>query len=223
MSSKHTFIPYQPPKYQPDEMVSRSESFYQLMDKRRSIREFSEKDFPSEILHNIVLTASTAPSGAHKQPWTFCIISNAELKHKIRLLAEKEEEENYGSRMNDEWIEDLLPFGTDAIKEFIDVAPYLVIVFKKVYDLREDGSKRSNYYVNESVGIAVGFLLSAIHNAGLAALTHTPSPMNFLEKILERPVNERAYLLIPVGYPAEDSLVPDLDRRSLNEIMVKYE
>lgn len=222
MSSEYPFIAYNPPKYSSEEMIQRSRDFYQLMDSRRSIREFSSEDFPREVLDNIVMTASTAPSGAHKQPWTFCVVSNAELKHRIRELAEEEEMENYSGRMSEEWLEDLAPFGTDHIKEFIDIAPYLIIVFKKVYELKDNGAKKSNYYVNESVGIAVGFLLSAIHNAGLAALTHTPSPMNFLEKALKRPQNERAFLLIPVGYPSVESTVPDLTRRSLEKIMVEY-
>lgn len=222
MQSEYPFIPYDPPKYSESEMLERSRDFYNLMDSRRSIREFSSESFSREVLDNIVMTASTAPSGAHKQPWTFCVVSNAELKHSIRELAEEEELENYENRMSEEWLEDLMPFGTDHIKEFLDIAPYLIIVFKQVYDLKGDGTRRSNYYVNESVGIAVGFLLSAIHNAGLAALTHTPSPMNFLEKVLKRPPNERAFLLIPVGYPADDSKVPDLNRRDLEKIMVEY-
>lgn len=204
-----------------DEMLSRSEAFYSLMNKRRSIREFSSKAVNRSILENIIKTAGTAPSGAHKQPWTFCLIESDSIKKKIREAAEKEEFENYHGRMSDEWLKDLEKFGTDHIKEFLTIAPYLIVVFKKAYDL-EDGDKKTNYYVNESVGIAVGMLLAAIHNAGLCALTHTPSPMNFLAELLERPKNERAFLLIPVGYPAENCKIPNLNRKKLNEIMKVY-
>ncbi len=200
----------------------RSEDFYLSMNKRRSVREFSSQAIPKEVIENIVKTASTAPSGAHKQPWTFCIISNPDLKKKIRAAAEKEEYESYQNRMSEQWLEDLKPIGTDWQKPFLETVPYIIVVFKKVYD-QEEGQKKTNYYVNESVGIACGFLISAIHQAGLATLTHTPSPMNFLSEILERPKNERPYLLLPVGYPAEETYVPKLDRKSLNEISVFFE
>lgn len=199
----------------------RSEEFYLSMNKRRSVREFSSKPIPKEIIENIVKTAATAPSGAHKQPWTFCVISNPDLKKKIRKAAEKEEYESYQNRMSDQWIKDLEPIGTDWEKPFLETVPYIVVVFKKIYD-EEEGQKKTNYYVNESVGIACGFLISAIHQAGLATLTHTPSPMNFLSEILERPKNERPFLLLPVGYPAEETYVPKLDRKGLNEIAEFY-
>jgi nitroreductase len=198
------------------------EDFYLSMDKRRSVREFSNQDIPKEVIENIVRTASTAPSGAHKQPWTFCIISNPELKKKIRIAAEAEEKESYDSRMSDQWLKDLEPIGTDWEKPFLERVPYIIVVFKKIYD-EEEGQKKTNYYVNESVGIACGFLISAIHQAGLATLTHTPSPMNFLSEILERPKNERPYLLLPVGFPAEETYVPKLERKGLNEVAKFYD
>jgi nitroreductase len=202
-------------------MLSRSRAFYQYMDKRRSLRMFSDKPVPQEVVENIIMTASTAPSGAHKQPWTFCLISDPALKKKVRAAAEEEEYENYNGRMSEEWLTDLEPFATDWNKPFLETAPYLIVLFKKAYDLI-DGEKQKNYYVNESVGIAAGFLLAAIHQAGLVALTHTPSPMNFLQELLERPKNERAFLLIPVGYPASDAEVPVLERKNKNQVIIHY-
>ena len=221
--TKHPFIPYTRDVYTAEEMIQRSKEFYDWADTRRSVREFEPTPVPKEVMENIILTASTAPSGAHKQPWTFCLISNAELKSKLRALAEEEEKKSYGGRMSDVWLKDLEPLGTDWVKEFIDIAPWIVIVMKRPYELEEDGTKHQNYYVNESVGLASGFLLMAIHNAGLVALTHTPSPMNFIAKALERPENERPFLLIPVGYPAKDAEVPDLTRKSKDEIIEYYE
>lgn len=218
MKSK-AFIPYTGVSYDRAEMIRRSTEHYHYMDKRRSLRQFSDQEVPEEVIKNIILTASSAPSGAHKQPWTFCAISNPELKKQIRLAAEEEEKINYSGRMSEEWLQDLAQFDTNWEKEFLEIAPWLIVVFKKSYDL-EGTTKRKNYYVNESVGIACGFLLSAIHMAGLVSLTHTPSPMNFLEKILERPKNEKAFLLIPVGYPQVGAEVPDLTRKSLNEITI---
>ena len=168
------------------------------------------------------MAGSTAPSGAHKQPWTFCAISNSELKTKIRKAAEKEEYDSYNGRMSERWIKDLKPIGTDWNKPFIEEAPWVIIVFKRVFE-RIDGEKNNNYYVNESVGIACGMIISAIHKAGLVTLTHTPSPMNFLTKILERPENERPYLLLPVGYPKDEVYVPHLKRKELGEVAVFYE
>ena len=188
--------------YNETEVVQHSQSFYENMALRRSVREFSDKSVPFEVIENIIKTAAAAPSGAHKQPWSFCVVADPAIKKQIRIAAEKEEFINYNGRMSDEWLEDLKVFGTDWHKPFLEVAPYLIIVFKKAYDLNDKGEKLKNYYVNESVGIASGFLITAIHNAGLITLTHTPSPMNFLEKILNRPKNERAFLLLPVGYPA---------------------
>ncbi|UTW64658.1 nitroreductase family protein [bacterium SCSIO 12741] len=202
-------------------MQERSQNFYQEMNRRRSVREFSDKPVDPKVLENIILTAGTAPSGAHKQPWTYCLVGDPEIKRKIREAAEKEEYENYHGRMSDEWLKDLEPFGTDQHKPFLEIAPYLIVVFKKVFDL-EGEQKKTNYYVNESVGISVGMLLSAIHMAGLASLTHTPSPMNFLQEVLGRPKNERAFLLIPVGYPKDGTQVPDISRKPIDEICVKY-
>lgn len=204
-----------------DEMLEKSRSLYHAMNKRRSVREYSSKPVSKEVIENIILTASSAPSGAHKQPWFFCAVAEKELKHKIRKAAEEEEFKSYNGRMSEEWLKDLEPFATDHNKPFIDIAPWIIVVFKKPYDLIE-GEKKKNYYTNESVGIAVGFLLAAIHHAGLVALTHTPSPMNFLEKVLNRPENEKAFLLIPVGYPAENVRVPQLERKGLKEVLEIY-
>jgi len=218
MNEKHQFIPYTTTESSSEDLIKNSEKYYQEIDKRRSVRDFSNKDIPREVIENILKTAGSAPSGANKQPWTFCVIRNNELKSEIRRLAEIEEYENYHSRMSDSWKEDLEHLGTDHIKEFLEVAPYLIVVFKKVYDLDEDENKSQNYYVNESVGIAVGFLITAIHQAGLVTLTHTPSPMKFLQKALGRPKNEKAFLLLPVGYPSKNCKVPDLKRKKLDEI-----
>lgn len=203
-------------------MSQRSKEFYAWMDTRRTVRDFSDQPIPLEVIHDFILTASTAPSGAHKQPWTFCVVSDAGLKKEIRYAAEKEEKESYEGRMSSEWMEDLKPLQTDWQKQFIETAPFLIVVFKKAYDILPDGTKRNNYYVNESVGIACGLLLAAIHHAGLVALTHTPSPMNFLSKVLNRPENERPFLLIPVGYAAEQTYVPDLTRKKLEDMCVHY-
>lgn len=215
-------IPYKQVSFDEEEMIKRSESYFQFMDKRRSVRDFSDKAVPVEIINNILKTASTAPSGAHKQPWGFCVISNAELKNKIRELAEEEEKKNYAGRMSERWIQDLLPLGTDDVKEFIEIAPWIIVVMKKSYDFDSAGKKMNNYYVNESVGIASGLLISAIHNAGLVTLTHTPSPMNFISKALNRPENEKPYLLLPVGYALENCAVPDIERKPLEEIAIYY-
>lgn len=211
------FIPYKRPEIAREEMLATSKEFYQEMDQRRSLRMFSDKAVPKEVIENLILTAGTAPSGAHKQPWTFVAISDPEIKKEIRKAAEKEEYTNYNGRMSDEWLDDLRAFGTDWEKPFLEIAPWLIVVFRKIYDL-ENGQKKNNYYVNESVGLASGFLLTAIHHAGLVSLTHTPSPMNFLRQILKRPDNERPFLLIPVGYAPEDAEVPDLKRKELEEI-----
>ncbi len=220
--NNQAFIPYQPVLYSGEETARRSRAFYEYMDRRRSIRFFSDKPVPREVIENIIRTASTAPSGAHKQPWTFCTVSDPAIKSQIRLEAEKEEYESYHGRMSEEWLKDLEPLGTDWHKPFLEIAPWLIVVFKKAYEMA-GGEKQKCYYVNESVGIASGFLLAAIHHAGLVSLTHTPSPMNFLQKILDRPENERPFLLIPVGYPAADAVVPDLRRKQLEQVAVFYE
>jgi iodotyrosine deiodinase len=201
----------------------KSEEFLKFINKRRSIRTFSTKLVSKKTIENIILSASTSPSGAHKQPWTFCAISNSELKKKIRIAAEEEEKKSYDSRMSDRWKQDLEKLGTDMHKDFLEEAPWIIIAFKKVYDLDENDEKHNNYYVNESVGIACGFLIAAIHNAGLVTLTHTPSPMNFLEKILNRPKNERAFIVFPVGLAAPKTYVPNIARKPLEEVSQFYE
>ena len=199
-----------------DDMARASSDFLSLMRFRRSVRQFSDQDIPIEVMKNIVSAAAAAPSGANKEPWYFSIVSNPVVKHEIRIGAENEEKAFYTQKAPASWLEDLNKFGTDWHKEFLVVAPYLIIVFKQIYDL-QNGEKYKNYYVNESVGIACGILLTAIHRAGLVALTHTPSPMGFLEKICKRPPNERAFLLIPVGYPAVNAKVPDLKKKQFSD------
>jgi iodotyrosine deiodinase len=218
----YPFVSYSKGTYTADEMQKRSADFYTWMDTRRTVRDFSDKPVPKEVIEQIILTASTAPSGAHKQPWTFCVVSDPEIKKQIRIEAEKEEYESYHGRMPEEWLNDLRPLQTDWKKEFLDIAPYLIILFKRSYELENDGHKHQNYYVTESCGIACGFLLTAIHHAGLVALTHTPSPMNFLSKVLNRPENEKPFLLIPVGYPAEKCWIPDIKRKFLDQISEWY-
>ncbi len=218
-----TFIQYQPEQIAISEAIYRSSHFLDQMERRRSVREFSDKPVDKEIIRSIIQTASTAPSGANKQPWTFCGISQARLKRDIRAAAEKEEQINYASRMSQEWLNDLKQFGTNWQKPFLETAPWLIVVFSKSYDLDKNGNRTNNYYVKESVGLACGLLITAIHYAGLCALTHTPSPMDFLLKILKRPRNERPFLLIPVGYPADDCSVPDIKRKPLELVSEWYE
>ena len=205
-------------EYSESKMRSRSESFLNEIITRRTVREFSDRIVPIDIINNCIKTAASAPSGANKQPWQFVVVKDLSIKTKIRKAAEKEEKEFYGHRATKEWLEDLNQFGTDWHKPFLEIAPYLIVVFRKIYDLQDDGTQRKNYYVNESAGIAAGFLLAALHHAGLATLTHTPSPMNFLGEILNRPKNEKAFLLIPVGYPAKDAEVPDISKKPFSEI-----
>lgn len=218
----HPFIVYQKETFEPNEMITISNEFYSEMRTRRSCRDFSDRPVPREVIENLLLTAGSAPSGANKQPWTFCIVSDPDIKASIRYSAEAEEMDSYKKRMSEEWLKDLAPIGTDWHKPFLETAPYLVVVFRRSYEIEAGSHKHQNYYVQESCGIACGFLLAAIHHAGLVALTHTPSPMNFLSKILQRPENEKPFLLIPVGYPAPESWVPDLKRKSLNEIAAWY-
>jgi len=199
------------------DMVERSRSFLAGISERRTVRDFDSNSVPIEIISNAIKVASLAPSGANKQPWHFVVVKDPDVKKQIRIAAEKEERAFYEHRAPDSWLEDLNQFGTDWHKPFLEDAPYLIVVFKKHYDL--DGStQRKNYYVNESVGIASGFLLAALHRSGLATLTHTPAPMGFLEKILSRPQNEKAVLLIPVGYPTKTAEVPVINKKSFNEI-----
>lgn len=201
-----------------NEMLNQSANFLELLLTRRTVRDFSDRPVPIEIIENCIKTAVSAPSGANKQPWHFVIVKDPDVKKDIRIAAEAEEKAFYGHRATKEWLEDLNQFGTDWHKPFLETAPYLIVMFKEVVDASRD-EPRKNYYVNESVGIAAGFLLTAIHNAGLASLTHTPSPMKFLQKILQRPENERAFLLIPVGYPADEAEVPIIDKKHFEEIL----
>jgi iodotyrosine deiodinase len=213
------FIPFIHDTITEEEQLRKVQEFYEACSRRRSIREFTNKPVNKNTLELILRTAGTAPSGANKQPWRFVIVTDPDLKHRIRLAAEREEKESYEHRMPQEWLDDLKALGTDWHKEFLEIAPALIVVFAVHYEKDEKGQKK-NYYVKESVGIACGFLLAAIHNAGLVALTHTPSPMDFLQEILDRPENEKPFLLIPVGYPKEGTMVPNIERKKLDELVV---
>ncbi|MEZ5176155.1 MAG: nitroreductase family protein [Acidimicrobiia bacterium] len=206
----------------PDEdRVALARATYEEMDRRRSVRHFSDRDVPREMIDYAILAASTAPSGAHMQPWTFVVVGDPATKHEIRLAAEKEERENYdGGRLPPHWRKDLAPLGTDANKEFLDVVPWIIVVFEQRYGTRPNGERQHHYYVKESVGIACGMFIAALHRMGLSTLTHTPSPMLFLKKLLHRPDNERPFILFPVGYAADHCLVPDLTRKTLPEVAV---
>jgi nitroreductase len=204
-------------EYPVPEMIARSRSFAAHMRRRRTTRHFSSRPVPIEIVETCIETAGSAPSGAHLQPWHFVVVSDARLKHEIRVAAERAETEFYATAPA-EWLQALAPLGTDQHKPYLETAPYLIAVFAQRYGFNPDGSRRNHYYVNESVGIATGFLLAALHHAGLVALTHTPSPMGFLNELLERPQNERALMLIVTGYPAADARVPCLRRKPLAEI-----
>lgn len=200
-------------------MIARAKVFAERMTTRRSVRMFSADPIPREVLELALHAAGSAPSGANFQPWKFVVVQDPELKREIRVAAEEEEKVNYSGRMPEDWLRALAPLQTDWRKEFLEIAPALIVVFKQEYGVN-DGRKIHHYYVNESVGIACGFLLAALHEAGLAALTHTPSPMGFLREILGRPENEKPFLLIPVGFPADDCVVPDIMRKSNDEIMI---
>jgi len=217
---KPHFVPLEFERLPEGEQLARSRAFLEEMRRRRTVRRFSSEPVPFDLIENAVATAGTAPSGAHQQPWTFVVVSDADTKREIRTAAEAEERRSYEGRMPNEWLEALRPLGTDWRKPHIEDAPYVVVVFEQAYGTRADGSQAKHYYVRESVGIAVGFLLASLHHAGLATLTHTPSPMGFLRDILGRPKNERAYVLIPVGYPARGCTVPDLQRKPLGDVLV---
>ena len=222
--SQEAFIPYAAPRLDPDEMLTRAQEFYQFMDQRRSIRDFSDDPVPKRLIQLAIETASTAPSGAHRQPWHFVAVSQPELKRKIREAAEKEEYESYeGGRMPEVWREALRPIGTDWQKPFLETVPWIVVVFEEVYAVGEDEKNVPNYYVKESVGIACGMFIAALHQMGLATLTHTPSPMGFLSELLQRPKNERPFILFPIGYPASDAQVPNLKRKRLDQVSTWYE
>jgi iodotyrosine deiodinase len=210
----HPHLNYLAPTLPTETVEQRTLDYYQSLDARRSIRDFADTSIPKSVIENLILTASSAPSGAHKQPWTFIAIQDPALKSAIRIAAEKEEYESYTHRMSEQWLKDLAPIGTDWQKPFLETAPWLIVVFAQSTGI----NKEKHYYVQESVGIACGFLISAIHQAGLVTLTHTPSPMNFLKTILKRPDNERPYLLLPVGFAAQEVFVPDIKRKTLEEV-----
>jgi nitroreductase len=217
-----TFTPYRPPRIPEEEVTERSELFFELMDGRRSVRMFSDDPVPPEAIERAIATASTAPSGAHRQPWTFVLIGDPDVKRQIREAAEEEERTNYeGGRLPDDWRQALEPLGTDWHKEFLETVPWIVVLFEQRYGLDADGNRLKHFYVKESVGIACGMFIAAIHQMGLATLTHTPSPMAFLSKLLGRPENERPFAMLPVGYPADDCLVPDIRRKTLEEVIVR--
>jgi len=205
-------------EHSPDEMKARARAFYEEIRCRRTVREFSSRPVSREVIDDCVRAAGTAPSGANLQPWHFVVVSDPDVKKKIREAAEAEEREFYSGKAPPEWLEALAPLGTDEHKPYLETAPYLIAVFAQNYALLSDRRKVKNYYVTESVGIALGFLIAALHHAGLATLTHTPSPMGFLSTVLNRPANERAYLLLVVGYPAEDVRVPDITKKPLDDI-----
>ncbi|MFV1884822.1 MAG: nitroreductase family protein [Balneola sp.] len=213
------FIPLTSYKeYPPEEMLTRAEEFYSLIKSRRTVREFSDRPVDQKVIEQCLLAAGTAPNGANKQPWHFAVVSDPEIKKKIREAAEEEEREFYHRRAPEDWLEDLRPFGTDEHKPFLEKAPYLIGIFAQSFHLKEDGEKEKHYYVKESVGIATGMLITALHNAGLATLTHTPSPMGFLTEIMQRPAHEKPFLLLVVGYPEKETEVPDITKKALNEI-----
>ena len=202
-------------------MVARATGFRDDLKHRRSVRMFASDPVPQRLIELAIETAATAPSGAHKEPWTFVAISSSDIKRQIREAAEEEERVNYlENRMNDKWQEALAPLGTDHHKEFLEIAPWIVVLFEQRYEQQADGQRRKNYYVKESCGIAAGLFVAALHNMGLATLTHTPSPMVFLTKLLGRPENERPFVMFPIGHPLPDTLVPDLARKDLDEVMV---
>lgn len=205
-------------EYPQEEMKKRSAEFYVEMKRRRTVRQFSNRPVPREIIENCLKTAATAPSGANMQPWSFVVVTDAVLKRQIRKEAEKTEREFYGKSASRQWVENLKPLGTNEHKPFLEVAPYLIVIFAQRYGLLPDGNKKSHYYVNESVGIATGMLIAAVHHAGLVCLTYTPSKMNFLNQVLSRPSNEKPFLLLVVGYPAKDTVVPEIAKKSLKDV-----
>ena len=215
-----------PPRFKPlefhnlsfEEQLARADEFFEMLNRRRTVREYSDRDVPIELIEKAIATAGTAPSGANMQPWRFVVVKDAEIKRKIRAAAEKEEYESYHNRMSEKWLRRLAVLGTDEHKPFLEIAPYLIVVFR-INSIEENGESEPTYYSQESVGIAVGMLLAALHNVGLATLTHTPSPMKFLQEILGRPKSEIPFVLIPVGYPADDAIVPDIKRKPLDVIM----
>ncbi|MEM1041478.1 MAG: nitroreductase family protein [Bacteroidota bacterium] len=209
--------------YSDEETASRAEAFFQEMDRRRSVRDFTDRPVPRRLIELAIQTAGTAPSGAHKQPWTFVAVSDPGMKRRIREAAEEEERSFYAERASPEWLDALAPIGTDWEKPFLETVPWIVVLFAQSTGLDAAGEKEKHYYVQESCGIAAGLFIAALHRMGLATLTHTPSPMRFLSDLLGRPSRERPYILFPVGYPAEDATVPDFGRKTLDEVAVWFE
>lgn len=217
--SKAIFVPFANyHEYPINEMKQRSEEFYTDISRRRTVRDFSDRQVPREIIENCIRAAGTAPNGANLQPWHFVVVSSVDIKHQIREAAEEEERAFYEKRAPKEWLEALTPLGTDWRKPFLETAPFLIAIFAQSYGLTPEGNRVKNYYVQESVGIATGMLITALQHAGLVSLTHTPSPMGFLNEILKRPPNEKPFLLLVVGFPAEDATVPDISKKPLEEI-----
>lgn len=216
------FIDYDYERRSEADTLDAAQSFYELMNRRRSIRTFSGDPVPRRLIELAVLTAGTAPSGAHQQPWTFVLVGDPEVKKRIRLAAEEEERTNYlDGRMPEDWQDEIARLGTSWQKPYLETAPWLVVLFEQRYGVDPDGSRKKHYYVKESVGIAAGMFIAALHNMGLATLTHTPSPMAFLSKLLHRPANERPFVLFPIGYPADGSVVPNLQRKPLEDVMLE--
>jgi len=216
------FIPYVPHRPDEGDLTEHAAAIFSEMDGRRSVRDFSDQPVPRRVIEYAVATASTAPSGAHRQPWKFILVGDPEVKRMIRKAAETEEYKNYEEgRIPPHWREALAPLGTDWRKPFLETAPWIVVVFEERYGVNPDGSQRHNFYVKESVGIACGIFIATLHRLGLVTLTHTPSPMAFLTKLLGRPVNERAFILFPIGYPAAGAMVPDLTRKALGDVLVE--
>ncbi|MCK5456575.1 MAG: nitroreductase family protein [Melioribacteraceae bacterium] len=210
------------PKYSDNQLVENSEIFFEKMNSRRTVRTFSSEPIPTEVIKNAIKTASTAPSGANKQPWHFVLVQNPEVKKQIRIAAEKEEKEFYSNKAPEDWLNDLKPFDTNEHKPFLEIAPNLIVVFEEKYKANGKGEKEKNYYTKESVGLATGMLLTALHNVGIATLTHTPSPMKFLAEILNRPKNETPFLIVVAGYPKKGTVVPNIKRKELDEILTVY-
>ena len=218
MTDTASFIPLNFHRLEEESMLKESRNFFELMNRRRTVRDFSDQTIPQEIIENAIKSAGTAPSGAHMQPWHFAVIQDATVKKQIREAAEIEERKLYEHRAGDEWLDALAPLGTDANKPFLETAPALIVVFSKKFTIDDNGKQRKNYYTTESVGIACGMLITALHTSGLATLTHTPSPMKFLTNILQRPTHERPFLLLVCGYPAKDTKLPNIQRHTLNQI-----
>lgn len=219
--TKYPFVPLPGYKeYAPEEMLMKAREFYEHMKRRRTVRQFSDRPVAREVIENCLLAAGTAPNGANMQPWKFVVVSDPEIKKLIRVEAEKVEHEFYNSRAPEYWLEALAPLGTDENKSYLEDAPYLIVIFTDRYTVKPDGSKIKNFYLSESVGIATGVLITALHTAGLATLTHTPTPMAFLRQILERPKEEVPYMVLVAGYPTDDATVPDISKKSLDEIAI---